>query len=479
MSFNREQFDRAFNPRVVAVVGDKAMSGFIWLNALKAFTGKLYSVQIDPNEIPAIEAMGVANMTSLLDVPEPVDYVVVAVPRQVTLRVLDDCVKKQVGAVTLFTAGFSETGEPDGVRLEQQITEIARRGNLLLVGPNCMGLANPAIGLCNFPGQIAGEAAAGGAGFVGQSGTHTINFVNRAPGRGVGISKAVSIGNAVITDAGDYLDYLRGDPATDVIAMYIEGVRAGRRFFNVLRETTRVKPVVIWKGGVSEAGHRAIFSHTAALATPTAIWQGMVRQAGAVSVAGLEELIDVVGALATRKIATNFRAGLIAMTGGPSVALTDAFAHAGLEVPQLSESSYQRLGDFFNVVGGSFRNPLDAGGTIAMGFRTDNLTKLLDVLDRDPAIDVLAIDLGAGLAVDRWRENPAGLSAMLDIISEFDRRTKKPLAVVLEPAHREAEIAQIRERFVQRRLLTLPSAERAAIALRKIVERTRLMSNPR
>ncbi|HVN85178.1 MAG TPA: CoA-binding protein [Candidatus Binatia bacterium] len=478
MRFSREQFDRAFNPRVVAVVGDKLMTGFIWLNALKHFSGKLYSAQIDPNEIPAIEAMGVTNVRSLLDIPEPVDYVVVAVPRQVAPRVLEDCAKKHVGAVTLFTAGFSETGEAEGRKLEQQIADIARREQLLLVGPNCMGLANPAIGLCNFPGQPFGPAAAGRAGFIGQSGTHTINFVNRAPSRGVGIAKAVSIGNAVIADASDYLDYFRGDPAIDVIGMYVEGVRDGRRFFNVLRETTRTKPVVIWKGGLSEAGHRAIFSHTAALGTPAAIWQGVARQAGAVGAAGLEELIDVVAALESGKLATNLRAGLIAMTGGPSVALTDAFAQAGLDVPQLSEVSYQRLGEFFNVVGGSFRNPLDAGGTIAMGFRTDNLAKLLDILDADPVIDVIAIDLGAGLAVDRWHEHPNGLTAMLDILSEFVGRTRKPLAVVLEPAHREAEVAQLREQFVQRRLLTLPSAERAAIALRKLVERTRLLQSP-
>lgn len=470
MSFTREQFDRAFSPRVIAVVGDKMMTGFLWLNALRAFNGKLYSVQIDPNEIPSIQAMGVTNVASLLDIPEPVDYVVLAVPRQVAPRVLADCVAKQVGAVTLFTAGFSETGEAEGQRLEQTITEIARQGKLLLIGPNCMGLANPGLGVCNFPGQLAGVEASGRAGFIGQSGTHTINFVNRAPVRGVGVSKAISIGNAVIANAGDYLDYLRTDSATAVIGMYIEGVRDGRRFFTALREAARAKPVVIWKGGLTEAGHRAIFSHTAALATPTAIWHGMVRQAGAVGASGLDELIDVIAALETGKTADGFRAGLIAMTGGPSVVLTDAFTQAGLDVPQLSESSYRRLGEFFNVVGGSFRNPLDAGGTIAMGFRTDNLLKLLDILDSDPGIDVIALDLGTGLAADRWRDSPGSLTGVIEILADFTARTTKPLAVILEPAHREAEIAALRTQFTQRGLLALPSAERAAVALRKLIE---------
>lgn len=470
MSFTWAQFERAFNPRVVAVVGDKRMNGFHWLRALEAFNGTLYSVQVDPAEIPAIEALGVRNFARLQDIPEPVDYVVVAVPRHVATRVLDDCVQKGVGAATLFTAGFAETGEPEGIRFEQEIAAVARRGNLLMIGPNCMGIANLKIGLRNAASQPVGDAGAGGVGFLGQSGTHTINFCLRAPARGAGISKAVSFGNAVVCEAGDFLEYLRDDPATAVIAMYLEGVRNGRRFFDVLRDTTRQKPVVVWKGGLTDAGQRAIFSHTAALATPAAVWDGMIRQAGAVSAGGLEELIDVVAALQTGKTATGFRAGLIAMTGGLSVAITDAFTRAGLEVPLLSEASYRRLRDFFDIVGGSFRNPLDAGNTIGMGFRTDNLEKLLDVLECDDGIDVIAFDLGSGLAFELWRERPASFTAMLDVLTAFAKRSAKPLAVILEPAHQDAEAAQMRAQFIQRGLLTLPSAERAAVALHKAIE---------
>lgn len=470
MSFTRAQFERAFNPRVVAVVGDKMLNGFHWLRALQAFDGTLYSVQIDAREIPAIEALGVRNFPSLREIPEAVDYVVVAVPRQVVTRVLEDCVTKGVGAATLFTAGFAETGEPEGLRLEREIAAIARRGNLLLVGPNCMGIANLGIGLRNAASQAAGAAGAGPVAFLGQSGTHTINFCLRAPARGAGISKAVSFGNAVVCEASDYLEYLRDDPATQVIAMYIEGVRDGRRFFDVLRETTPRKPVVVWKGGLTAAGERAIFSHTAALATPAAVWNGMIRQAGALSADGLEELIDVAAALQTGKSATGFRAGLIAMTGGLSVAITDAFTRAGLEVPLLSAASYRRLREFFDIVGGSFRNPLDAGNTIGMGFRTDNLERLLDVLDADDDIDVIAFDLGSGLAFDLWREQPPNFAAMVDVLAAFSRRSTKPLASIVEPAHEDAEAAQMRAHFTRRGLLTLPSAERAAAALRKLVE---------
>jgi len=470
MSFSRAQFERAFNPRVVAVIGDKQMNGFLWLRALQQFSGKLYSVQIDPNEIPLIEAMGVTNVRSLLDIPEAVDYAVVAVPRSVASRVLADCVRKQVGAVTLFTAGFSETDDPEGIRLEQEIASAARDAHLLLVGPNCMGIANPRLGLCNFPHQPVGVAAAGHVGFIGQSGTHTITFCMRAPVEGVGISKAVSFGNGVVADAADYLDYFRDDVETTVIAAYVEGVRDGRRFFEALRRTAALKPVILWKGGVTEAGQRAIFSHTAALATPAVVWRGMVRQAGAVGVDSQDALLDVARTLLAGRTATGLRAGLIAMTGGPSVVMTDAFSQAGLDVPLLSEASYAKLREFFQVVGGSLRNPLDAGSTIAMGLRSDNLARLLDILDRDEMIDVIGLDLGAALAIDRYVEHPELAGTMTDALVSFAQRSSKPFAVVADAPHRPIDAARLRDDLRTRGVLTFVSPHRAAHAVRQAVE---------
>lgn len=470
MTVARTQLDRAFNPRVIAVVGDKQMNGFIWLRALAQFTGKLYSVQIDPNEIRLIEAMGVTNLRSLLEVPEPVDYVVLAVPRAVAPRLLQDCVRKQVGAVTMFTSGFSETGDPEAIRLEQEVATIARDANLLLIGPNCMGIANPRIGVCNFPGMAAGQDAAGPLGFIGQSGTHTITACLRGATEGVGISKAVSFGNGIIAEAADYLEYLRDDPETAVIGAYIEGVRNGRRFYDVLRSTTPRKPVLLWKGGVTEAGHRAIFSHTAALATPSAVWHGMARQAGAISIASQDALFDVARTLLARTTATGFRAGLIAMTGGPSVAITDAFTQAGMEVPLLTDASYTQLRQFFQTVGGGLGNPLDAGATIAMGFRSDNLERLFAVVGGDEHVDLIALDLGGALAVDRWLEYPGPAQVMFEVITAFAQRSVKPFAVIVDAPHRAQEAARFRGDLSRRGVLTFASADRAAHAFRHAVE---------
>ena len=465
LPLTRAQFDRAFHPRVIAVVGDKMMNGFLWLRALSRFPGKLYSVQIDPNEIAAIAALGVHNVRSLAEIPEAVDYVVCAVPRQVAPRVLRECIEKKVGAVTLFTAGFSETGESDGIKLEAEIAAIAGAANLLLVGPNCMGIVNPRLGVCNFPGQPSGAEAGGPLSFIGQSGTHTISVCMRAPSDGIGISKAVSIGNATVVDAAAYLDYFGADAETEIIAAYIEGIRDGRRFFDVLRRVAASKPVVLWKGGMSAAGQRAIFSHTAGLATASAVWHAMVRQAGAIAADSQDELLDIAQLLQTGKTVAGGRAGLVAMTGGPSVALSDVFAAAGLDVPPLSESSSATLQEFFQVVGGSFRNPLDAGSTIVMGFRSDNLAKLLDVLLDDAGIDLIALDLGAGLGLDRWKEFPSLADSICAVLADFTRRSRKPFVVIVEAPHRPLEASQLRERLRRDGVATFATAARAAKAL--------------
>src|SRR6266542_6157786 len=154
----QQRLERAFNPRTVAVVGDKRAMGYLWLNCMKPFDGKVYSVQVDPNEIPGIEAIGVPNYKSLLEVPDDIDYVVCAVPRPIAPRIIADCVGKKVGAVALFTSGFAETETEDGIAAQEQITAMAREARLLLIGPNCMGIYNRRLGVRHSSDQPTGDA---------------------------------------------------------------------------------------------------------------------------------------------------------------------------------------------------------------------------------------------------------------------------------------------------------------------------------
>lgn len=458
---------RTFNPKAVAVIGDKRANNYLWLRGQSTFQGKVYSVQIDERELPGIAALGVPNYPSLAAIPDNIDYVMTAVPRQIAPRILKDCADKKVAGVMLFTSGFSETDE-EGKRLEQILADTARTTGMALIGPNCMGIYNPRIGLRNYPELPAGES--GTVGFIGQSGTHTITFSLAAPNHGVKISKAVSFGNAAVLDASDYLDYFSADDETRIIGMYIEGVREGRRFFSLLRQVTPKKPVVIWKGGQSEPGQRAISSHTGSLAVPAIVWTAMVRQAGAIPAETFDEILDVIKLLHFTKPTTGTGIGLIAMTGGPSVVITDAFARAGLQVPLLSESSYQELASFFNVIGGSFRNPLDSGGTIGLGQSSHNLERLLAILDRDPHIDAIVMDTGAGLVAGQWQARPQTLHSLLDTLAQFAQRSAKPFLVVLQPFAHEAALVGVLEQFHARGLATVPTHDRAARALRLVTD---------
>ena len=460
---------RAFNPKTVVVVGSKKADAYMWLRNYATFTsGKLYSVQIDPNEIPGIEAMGVTNFKSLLDVPGEVDYVMIAVPRPVAPRVMADCAKKGVGGVALFTSGFAETGEEEGIRLQEQLLQIARDGNVTLIGPNCMGLYNRRLGIRQSADQGFGEA--GDVGFISQSGTHAINFGLVGEQHGVRVSTSVSIGNAIILDVPDYLDYLADDAETKVIAMYIEGVKDGPRFVRSLRRAASMKPVVVWKGGVTAAGARATASHTGSLAASNAVFSAIIKQAGAIAADSLEDTIDVVKALLYAKPATGTGMGLMAMTGGQSVVITDAFVNAGLVVPRLSEASYAELGSFFNTVGGSYQNPLDMGGTIGFGGSAATLARLFGILDADPNVDAIAMEMASGFLARMWAQNPASLDGLLDTLAAHKDRSAKPFVAILQPQHVEDVVAQARKRVQEREIAVFASFERAARALRRAID---------
>jgi acyl-CoA synthetase (NDP forming) len=456
------------DPKVVVVVGDKKLGGYMWTNNMlpvKELGGELYSVQIDPNEIPGIEELGVKNFTSMDDVPVVPDYVLVAVPRKVAPFVLADCLKKGAKGACFFTSGFAETGEDEGVELQAKLKEMAAGTDFCLIGPNCMGLYVPGRGV-RFSTDLP-YGTSGKVGFMSQSGTHAINFSNVAAVNGILVSRTISFGNAILLDVTDYLEYLIQDPQTEVIGMYVEGVKDGPRFFRTLREACRQKPVVIWKGGQTAAGGRATMSHTGSLATDHAIWSAMVRQAGAMTADTLDETVDLMRVLMQAKRPIGKRVALMAMTGGQSVVISDAFAKAGLEVPLLSDSSYEQLGSFFNIIGGSYRNPLDMGGTIALD--QGYFPRLLQIMEEDPKIDAVMMEISASFMSRRWKEKPETLDRMLDTLKEFKERSAKPLLTILHPAHVEADVAAFKPRFTERDLPVFPSFERAAEAFAKAV----------
>ena len=432
----------------------------MWLRGQSTFEGKLYSVQIAPEEIEGIKALGVENYTSLLDIPESVDLVIVAVPRAVAPRVLEDCIGKGVAAAHFFTSGFAETDTEEGIRLERLLTERAEQTNFHLIGPNCMGIFNPEVGIRQIGDQYTGFA--GPVGFISQSGTHAIAFAHEAHLQGVDINKSVSFGNGVVLDSADYLEYFGRDPEIKVIGMYLEGVKDGRRFLRVLREVSAQKPVVVWKGGRTEEGGRAIASHTGSLALPQAIWDAAVRQCGAINVAGMEELIDTLKALLYLSPVRGDRVAITGGSGGQSVAIADVFAETGLRVPLLTQESYDELASFYNLIGGGYRNPIDTGNTNRREMR-----RIMEILERDANIDNLVL-----LFTARWGTSKQ-LEAHINLMADIRRRTSKPVMAILSYSFSPGEVQQagdIIQKLQSGGVPTFIALERGARALRNALD---------
>ena len=462
MPWDSKDLDRRFHPEVVAVVGSRRADDYIWLRNMTDFKGKLYSVQVDPGDIEGIDKMGIPNYKSLAEIPGPVDYAVIAVPRRVAPAILRDAIAKGVKAVHMFTSGFAEAGSADGAQAQQQITNMAREAGLLVIGPNCMGLYNPARGMRTGPGQSVDSV--GSLGIISQSGAHNNSLIQAAQASGVGISKGVSFGNAVVLDSPDLLKYFGEDPNTSFICAYIEGPKDGRRFFEELREACRRKPVILYKGGQTEAGQRAASSHTGSLAGSPEVWGAVARQTGAIRVDSFEEAVDMMKALSYLAPATGDAVGIIGGSGGQSVSMSDDFSRAGLRVPRLSQPTLDAMSSFFQLVGASFYNPVDVG---QMNRR--NMESIIDLRAMDPNINVKGLMVGGGFG-RRPREE---VHAQFEMYQKAGMKAGKPvMAMIWSPIpYRDADMLLEADNFLQQlRIPVFASPARAARALRKMVD---------
>ena len=298
---------------------------------------------------------------------------------------MKDCVKKGVKFAHFFTAGFSETGNKEDEALEKELIAIAKEGSVRVVGPNCMGLYCPE-GHIGWMEQFPKES--GSTGFISQSGQLAGMFVNIGAAEGLRYSKVVSYGNASDLQCHDFMNYMADDDKTKVIGMYIEGIKDGRAFFEAAKNTTRKKPLVIWKGGQTEGGARATQSHTASIAGSTEIWEALCRQTGIISVHSMEELTATVMALQKLKLPKGNRAAILGGAGGGSVTMTDMAEKEGLSVPHLSDHTVTELQKIVPASGTSVKNPMDIGFSSVYQNQDEFLT-MYKLLEEDPNIDAV------------------------------------------------------------------------------------------
>lgn len=341
MAGYQEQLDYLFKPRSVAFVGAtsaKVKWGFICYNNLIAggYRGDIYPVNPGHEEI-----LGRTCYPSVREIPGEVDLAVFTVPAPAVLEGIEDCAAKGVKAGLVISAGFAELGDR-GAGLEEELVRRARRAGMVLCGPNGQGLCCPESRL--YPWMPLFYPPAGSVGVICQSGNILNMLIGEILDAGFGVSKGVSSGNEAQLATEDYIDYLSRDPATDVIAAYVEGVDDGKRFLELTREASARKPVVILKGGRSAAGTRAAASHTGALAVSSAVFDSVCRQAGLVQARTIREAGTIAASFVNRPVPRGGRVGIVTGGGGLGVIASDACTEAGLEVPRLSGETLGKIG---------------------------------------------------------------------------------------------------------------------------------------
>lgn len=425
--------DTIFHPRSVAVAGVSinqpgfAGVGLGFLLAVKEMGHEaVYPVNPKYDEVE-----GLRCYASVRDIEGPVDHVVSSVPVRVVPQLIEDCIAKGVRSIHFFTAGLRETGEDEMIEMEREIVQRAREGGLRVFGPNCMGLYIPESKLSFMPGF---PADGGNVGFISQSGGNAADVIFSSAARGIRYSKAISFGNAADVDESELLEYLADDPATEIVAAYIEGVKDGQRFLQALRKCASAKPTVVLKGGRTSSGTRAVLSHTASLAGSYEVFGALCRQAGAVLVKSVDEMVDLLVAFRFLAALAGPGVAVVGGGGGFSVFAADEIDDAGLTCPELPEHTQAALRDFTPVAGTSVRNPVD---TILL-FEAPALENTLTLLGQAENIDVtvyhtsIAWGSGRRASVMAGGQGPEAMIESTVAQMEAAREsTGTPIAVVL------------------------------------------------
>jgi acetyltransferase len=400
-----------FSPKSVAIFGASdstdSVGKIVFQNMLQSgFQGELYP--INPNHS---EVQGCMAYSSISHITGPVELAVIATPAQSVPDIIEECGKHNVKAAVIITAGFSETGEA-GKALEQKVLENAQRYGIRLIGPNCLGLMRPDIGLNATFNK--GNAIAGNLAFVSQSGALCTAILDWANSSDVGFSSVISMGSSVDVDFGEILDYLISDTKTHSILLYIEGIRNARIFMSSIRAAARIKPVILVKVGRHAAASKAAMSHTASLVGSDDAFDAAVRRAGVVRVHTVTQLFSAAKALSCGFDPTGNRLAIVTNGGGPGVIATDRAIDLGLVMATLSVSTIEKLNQVLPSTW-SHGNPVDIIGDA----QADRYQHAVRACLEDPNVDGVLTIL-----------TPQAMTKPLDaanIVIELSNQFSKPL----------------------------------------------------
>ena len=461
-----------FNPRSIAVIGasqTKNKLGYAILSNIieSGFTGPIYPInpklsaangQDDPPEI-----LGRTVYPNLGVVPGPVGLAVIVVPAQFVMQALADCAAHNVGAVIIISAGFRETGSA-GLKLERQMAEIARKHNMPIIGPNCVGVIDT---IAPYNASFAiGMPRRGGIAFMSQSGALCIGILDVALAQNIGFSRFVSLGNKAHLNELDFLQSWAEDINTQVILAYLEGIVDGERFICQARQITKQKPVIAIKSGTTNGGSRAVSSHTGTLAGSERAYEAAFKQTGVLRAGSISELLDLGLAFAQQPLPRGKRAAIVTNAGGVGIMATDALEKSGLQLATLTAKTQETLRQALPPAA-SVLNPIDVLGDA----RSDRYKVAVQAALADQGVDAIIVMLTPQMTTDS--EEVARLVA--DAAQAQAHPDRKP---VLTCFVGEAHLTEARLILSERGIPTYPTPERTVAALQAMAAQARWVAEP-
>jgi acetyltransferase len=385
LHYERQPLDSIFAPKSVAVVGATETLGsvgrtIVWNLISSSFGGTIYPV--NPKR-PSV--LGIKAYPDLASIPEPVELIVVVTPAPSVPGIIKEAVDIGVKSAIIISAGFKETG-PDGVELERQIMEHARRGNMRIIGPNCLGVMSPTTGLnATFASTIARR---GSVGFISQSGALCTAILDWSLRENVGFSSFVSIGSMLDVDWSDLIYYLGDDPHTKSIVIYMESIGNARAFLSAAREVAMTKPIIVIKPGRTEGAAKAAASHTGSLTGSDEVLEVAFRRSGVLRVNSIAELFYMAEVLGKQPRPKGPRLTILTNAGGPGVLATDALITGGGELAKISPEAMEEFNKLLPAAW-SHNNPVDILGDAS----PERYGKALEIAAKDPNTDGILVIL--------------------------------------------------------------------------------------
>lgn len=416
-----------FAPQGVALIGASDNPSKLSHGILKNMVSYGYQGAVYPVNPKSTRILGLACYPDIRQVPDPVDLAVIIIPAPLVPEALEACGERGIRAAIIISGGFKEVG-PEGAALEKHCLEIARHYQMRLIGPNCVGTLDLYTGLNTT--FIQGVPARGGISFVSQSGAVGGGVIDYLRNKGIGFAAFASLGNEADVTETDVIEYLATDPNTRVIAAYVESIRDGQRFLRIAREVTRHKPIVMLKAGRTEAGARAVSSHTGSLAGANEAYHAAFVQSGVIEAQTVAELFDMAAALDTQPLPKGRRVAIVTNAGGPAALASDSLAAHGLTLATLSATTRQTLRGHLNPAA-QVDNPVDMLG----GAEPQDYAFALSHTLQDPNVDAVITIL-----VPQALVNPAEVAQR--VVETAQIRRDKPVLACFMGEH---SVGQARE----------------------------------